>query len=516
MSTGGIFQLISNDGKQDKMLMATELLNERLAKCSRDQREKGEDPLPKLRDIEKTHVLFMHAHYKPFVAVGYEYNKVQSGAGQTTLGSTLQFSIPQFGDFFHDMVFHVVLSAPSLTKAGGSIEPSGRWANFLGERLCEKVAFKVNGNPLDDYTYDAYNFHREFHVPDHKKRGWYRCVGQEVPYNGFLKQQLGSMSNTPDNYRFNLPAHMGPQTPTGTMSSVEMFVPLIFWCNKDPRLSVPSVAIPYGQRFVEITLAAKTNLCSIDARGGTAGPTLGDVSVTTAELYINNIFVNPEVHRIFMKRIGFTMIRVHRTQTMVLNKDTDDVLLKRLKWPIEHMFVGVRRTSYATVMDKWNLFSYINTSTKDLQNVAAYYEDDGSTALTTLGNIDFPRVDVDIPYRTLATMDIKAHGISLYNNFPAAFFGDYIPYHYGGQNISTPEDRGAMMVNFCLMPGSYQPSGHLNLSRAREFYLKYTTNTDESSNNIVSSSNTGTLVVVASAINFLLISDGSATLRYTT
>ena len=30
MSTGGIFQLITNDGKQDKMLMATDLLNKRL------------------------------------------------------------------------------------------------------------------------------------------------------------------------------------------------------------------------------------------------------------------------------------------------------------------------------------------------------------------------------------------------------------------------------------------------------------------------------------------------------
>ena len=29
------------------------------------------------------------------------------------------------------------------------------------------------------------------------------------------------------------------------------------------------------------------------------------------------------------------------------------------------------------------------------------------------------------------------------------------------------------MVNFCLYPHSYQPSGHINVSRAREFYLDY-------------------------------------------
>jgi hypothetical protein len=35
----------------------------------------------------------------------------------------------------------------------------------------------------------------------------------------------------------------------------------------------------------------------------------------------------------------------------------------------------------------------------------------------------------------------------------------------------TPSDSGALFVNFCLKPGSYSPSGHFNVSRAREFYL---------------------------------------------
>ncbi len=45
-----------------------------------------------------------------------------------------------------------------------------------------------------------------------------------------------------------------------------------------------------------------------------------------------------------------------------------------------------------------------------------------------------------------------------------------------------------------------QPSGHINVSRAREFYILY-----ESS--VITSVNLGQLIVVASALNFLLISD---------
>ena len=111
--------------------------------------------------------------------------------------------------------------------------------------------------------------------------------------------------------------------------------------------------------------------------------------------------------------------------------------------------------------------------------------------------------------KTLDTVSIKAHGISIYDSFPQGFFNAYTSYHFGGPNINTPEDCGLVFVPFCLYPGTYQPSGHLNISRAREFYINYTSS-------VVSSSTEGTLVVIASAINFLLISDGSAVLRYST
>ena len=65
MSNGGAFRLLSNDGKQDDMIMATRYLNSRLQKIqslrSRDPRIK--DPTPSLGDIEKTHILFVRPAY---------------------------------------------------------------------------------------------------------------------------------------------------------------------------------------------------------------------------------------------------------------------------------------------------------------------------------------------------------------------------------------------------------------------------------------------------------------------
>ncbi len=68
MATGGIFQLITNDGKQDRLLMASELLRNRLDAITANRKANPaiSDPTPTLLDIEKTHILFTNAHFKPF------------------------------------------------------------------------------------------------------------------------------------------------------------------------------------------------------------------------------------------------------------------------------------------------------------------------------------------------------------------------------------------------------------------------------------------------------------------
>lgn len=56
MATAGIFTLITNDGKQDRMLMATELLKRRLSSIKQARAAAGlADTTPTLLDIERTH-----------------------------------------------------------------------------------------------------------------------------------------------------------------------------------------------------------------------------------------------------------------------------------------------------------------------------------------------------------------------------------------------------------------------------------------------------------------------------
>jgi hypothetical protein len=114
-----------------------------------------------------------------------------------------------------------------------------------------------------------------------------------------------------------------------------------------------------------------------------------------------------------------------------------------------------------------------------------------------------------------AFLKISAHGIPIFNDLPVQFFNSYTPYVFGGHNLNSPTDPGAYFVPFCLYPGEYQPSGHINVSRAREFFLAYK-GQPLSGGQTISATNTAELRIVATCINFLLISDGNASLRYST
>lgn len=640
--------------------MATKLLNQRIkdVMCARKRAGKA-DITPTLVDLERTHILYVNAHFKPFAAIGYEYNKVRPQSGNPTLGGGVTFSIPQFGDFFHDMVCRVRLSgfaalggltplqalgtanspAPFplngttptggaddtlfynivdsqghrivLGTIGGDFPPHApvaynnyvRYCEFPGNRLFQLVKFDVNGNPLDQYDSLIPLMLEKFCIPPNKRVGHDRLVGQEVPLAGYagLKAAvvtdadaantpagIGKQNNGQSNQTvglFDVPAGAsvstlsalsnlnqnltipgttqvdvsrqliqivnGAQTPKPAQAPLEIWNKLRFWFNDDVRLSIASVSIPFGQRFITIDLATQ-NLLAFEfpsifletivdpAPAAAGGPVanrvityspifipqgISEIAIERMELYINNIFVNPEVHDIYIKRIGFSLIRVYRQHTQRCNQESsDEKLLSQLKWPVEYMMTGVRpvwnikgiTTGVGGVVsggnqNQWRDWHRLTRQVDAAYDTPSIAETPAAGAIAALGSsvgqVMPNQYWLNVP--TVDSMTLTSHGITIFDNFQDLFFNAYMPFHYGGPALVTPDDPGALFINMALFPRSYQPSGHLNISRARETYLKWSTS-------YISANTPADLHVVAVAINFLLITDGSAVLRYST
>lgn len=588
MSAGGIFTLITDDGKTDNLLMATSLLNRRIAEIkylkSRDRRFR--DPNPTLVDIERTHILFVNAHFKPFAAIAYEYQLQRNQSGTVALGGTARFSIAQFGDFIHDMVLHVTIDSVSSSNANDASRFI-RYCEFPGQRLLKETAFTVNGNPLDKYTDRVYAFHRDYRVQPNKEVGWNRGVGQEELIRGTVNSCEGRGAG----YRQHVDLVNGHQTPKATQPALDLWIPLLFWFNVDPRLAIPSVAIPYGQRFIDFQFATAAEMMQHVGNYRSqddvaANPVTAIPSISKCELYVNNIFVNPEVHDIIIRRIGFNLIRIHLEQKAIIQNPSNEILLNNLKWPVETLYLGLipsdnLSTTNTKMLDGWHRYTartlteaklcamdakawnfgkaalgndpgqaadytaswqkvdgqgtvldfaatlgvagatvlsvtQINTVLRsagvaELDSTATYVDAANPTNAEILAAVPDPccvaEYYADAP--VIDNLRVTAHGINLYQQIDDSFYNHYLSYHFGGNNIRTPSDAGKLMVPFNLYPGTYQPSGHINISRAREFYLNFGSST-------ISSNNTAELHIIGIALNFLLISDGSAILRYST
>lgn len=675
MSVGAIFKLTANDGKADRMIMATKLLNQRIkdVMCAR-ARDRKADVTPTLVDLERTHILYVNAHFKPYAAIAFEYSKVRPQSGTSALGSGVTFSIPQFGDFFHDMVCRSRLSQcmgnsgltplqsqattavfPANSIAGAitttltstfynlvdpfgkvlvaGVAPTGnpatftpnaqvsyrnfvRYCEYPGNRLFTSVKFDVNGNPLDNYDETIPMMLEKFCTLPHKRTGHDRLVGQEVPLTGygpllqnkvsdadelntpkvinrsgalqsnqtvglFKGATLGAASDTvtgqtstinlnsePTN-QFDVSRRLlqyvnGPQTPKPIQPPLEIWNKLKFWFNDDVRLSIASVCIPFGQRFIAIDYAKTSDLvyefpslylqktvtvvksgAVDDTSVTTFSPVfqsfgVTDITVDKMELYINNIFVNPEIHDIYIRRIGFSLIRVYRQHRQTCNAESsEDKQLTQLKWPIEYLFVGLRptwNTRSVTVgsgglvsggnQNQWRDWHRLtrmvdvtdSNETTGLSTIVPAMTYTGSPAVGASSNTvksSFTSISQVVPNQywlpvpTVDSLTLTAHGVVVFESFNDTFFNQYMPFHFGGTNLVTPDDPGALFVNMALFPRSYQPSGHLNISRARETFLKWTTS-------YISPNTSSELICVAVAINFLLITDGSAVLRYST
>lgn len=529
MSNYGVFTILVNAGKQDAIMHATNQLRNNLAKIKDYNRRNrsGEDPTPELSDIERSHILFVNAHFRPFVTFAFEYQRV-TPSSSPSFGSTARFSIPQYGEFFHDMVAEVNISACSANTATEYLV----YADKLGCRLFNKVSYSVNGSELDSYGADTQIFHDKFVVTPNKRAGWNRLIGHENTHLVPVQAAGAVADTTTTTYgtrRMEVVAN-GLQTPKSAHGAVTLFMPILLWFCEDVRVSFPSLTVPSGQRDLEIELAAVGDCIYRQTYANTLTgvvQTLGSLDVaptiTSMFLYVNNIFVHADVHEIYLSKVGFNLVRVHRTQKIPMTSSSLEVKLQNLKWPTEFMFLGLRPVQNSSHPKLWDKFYAV----PDVQggNAANGLEVPTFTAVNGGPNTITPVAQQPwLSAPTTSTLSLAFHSINVFRDFKRDFFSSYLPYHFGGSHINTPDDSGVLMINFCLFPMAFQPNGYINISRAKDVYLSVVStiigiaNGNTYLSGLVAGSNPmlGEVSVSATAINFLVVADGTSVLRYST
>jgi hypothetical protein len=447
---------------------------------------------PRVNEINSTHFLFVNSHFKPFVEFSFEYLNSTTNT-KPLFGNTIEFTISSDGEFISDMFLYVNISELIPIQETDKV----RYAEYLGHKLIKNIQFIINNNVIDEYTSELYNIHYFTHVPENKKTGWLKCIGQQIPIEGTLIQDPIN-----DNYQEKRYILDGFQTLKNKHPNVELFIPLLFWFNKDKRLALPNNISQYGKVKVRIELEEVTKLITcVDVINDLYNERYNIPSIQEFELYTNHIYINPEIQDIFVTRLGFILVRIHKRIELILNKNNDKILLPQLKFPLESLYLYFRPDINETGLD--NLQTWYKNSVLQLNYIQTpvIYDNAGTKTFGYNGIKYYDETPV------VNNVELTINNTSSFNMNNINLYDGYLPY-ISDKGIIT-SNNNIYYLPFSFYESKNQPCGYLNLSKAREIYLEY-------SSQIIESYKPVKLYAYAKTINFLLITKNSANLKYIT
>lgn len=525
MTAGNIFTLQINDGKQDALLNATETMIKRLRTIQKERLKESirkiaaklvadaeadpgnlkteaaikafkADPLsyceaapqaiyPVLRELSVSHTSFINSQWKPFVALAFTYLKTTEREGNPIFDSTVSFKINQEATWISDQVLHVRLTGFRALAAPDRV----KYCELLGHRLLESVQFKIAETIIAEYGTEDINKYFNFDLATNKMSGWLRNVGQETPHLGFLTTEPKAV-----NFREYRYFGDGPQTLKTSQDDVDMWIPLLFWFNTDIAQAFPNCKIPYGNVKVSIKLRKLSDLIAVNDYGGGGG--FVPPSISTLDLYTNHIQTLPEVAEQVLTGYDFTLIRTNKRVEMQVNQPTGEIHLKDLKFPVEALFATFRPLANLDDIDNWHRGSFLTPVTIP-QTVVV-----GTPAPNTIA-INYAIFNQED--QTVDDLALKINDIEIYPQQLSKFSSSYLP--WAADQMNCPKDCGWHLFNLCVKYNSWNPSGHINMTRNRELYLKYTSSR-------ISDTSRAKLYVVARTINFLMIRGNTAYAKF--
>lgn len=503
MTSAATFALSVNHGKQEEHLheLAKLMSRMRLMKATRKQwlesqfNERGlkfneseheSSMIPTLFEISKSHNVWVYEHWKPTVPINYEYIKKQLN-GSASLGSTVRFELPKHGLFVHDCLLHVRLSSFSATSAQDKV----RYVAYPGMRIIKSARFMVKGRVLQEIFTEDYIKHMQFNVPKHKRSGWNRIMGQEEIYTAYSTPEP-----TTDEFRYVNSVSDGPQTLKNTQPALDLHIPLLFWF-RELHSCLPNGLIPFEDAHIEITFANPSDLIAYADYGGGGSYTTPDIH--ECSMFSNHIFMPKEIHDILLKKFTFNLIRITKRHKQILTSPKDSILLNEIKHPVENLYIAFRPRANLSISSSWYK---MRVMTSNNCKFAVVSDTPGLNTIKSATSRYFSESDsVDV-------VGVNIHSNKYYADHYPGFYSDYQSYQRG-PNVNTPDDAGWLMVPFALNANIRAPNGHINVSRARELYLNYTSS-------YITHETPVDLIVLSDSINFLDVKDGAMVVRYST
>jgi Large eukaryotic DNA virus major capsid protein/Major capsid protein N-terminus len=386
----------------------------------------------------------------------------QTFNGQVGFGKRVSCTISRNGDLITNMYLEVVMEADGAT-----------W--FPVEALVKEVELEIGGQKIDRHYSD-----------------WFR-IYDELFRTGTQKNAYFRMTNFPNEDRV-----------IGTPIKRRLYLPLIFFFNKEPGMALPLIALQFHEVKVHFTFSNASEIEGIKTVG----------SDLDATLYVDYVYLDTEErkrfassnHEMLIEQLQFTG---NESITLGQNKVQKNIRLnfnhpvKYLAWVVKGNKHGIYNNSHPFPWNEdLNVDSFEvsedsldeeatkailtssphNWAPSDFDDVIADLKSGSVPALfadvekkrafylnrqfTFTGEGSF----IDDTYAPLYSAKLQLNGHDRFSERKGSFFNQVQAY----QCCQSLPAAGVYMYSFALEPRKHQPTGTCNFSRIDNATLQLT------------------------------------------
>ena len=366
-------------------------------------------------------VTFFQAVYKRHTNFAMETIE-QTMNGTAGAGGRVSVTVARNGDLIGDMFLEATTKASLANASGSTID-----TNWVAERIVSTAELSIGGQRIDKHYQRWWRLYSELYLSE----------GSKLNYAKMTTNPVGN-------------------------STKQVYLPLIFFFNRNPGLALPLIALQYHEVRIDIDLSSEF-----------------DLYVTGLKVWGNYMYLDTEERRRFaQKGHEYLIEQVQHTGTDALSASGTKQVRLSYNHPVKEL-VWCVTDGASTESNLWNL----GTSTDAAKvAIASGQVANANCVATTTSSSGVPQFitgdlggSVDYVEETvgaLNTAKLVLNGQDRFKEQSGKYFNQVQPFaHHTGSPYA-----GVYSYSFALKPEEHQPTGTCNFSRIDNAQMSVTCN----------------------------------------
>jgi Major capsid protein N-terminus/Large eukaryotic DNA virus major capsid protein len=400
----------------------------------------------------------------------------QTFNGNATFGKKVVCSVSRNGDLINNTYLQVQLPQLSLDLLNipdGEQGPAClSWCNSIGHALIRNVEIEIGGQKIDKHYGVWLDIWDELTQDQEKKLGFHQMIGK-------YPSEMGLINNASFDRIY--------------------YIPLMFWFNRSPGMSLPLIALQYHEVRINIEFRNAEELVVALRANGSRYPLNNyttfnkQLAMSDCRLYIDYVYLDNDERQKFAKsdhEYLIEQLQFTGAESINFSQQSKSVRLN-FNHPVKELIWVIQRDENCqmrgTMYNDWFNYSAAEPGTP------------------------IPSQAVDL----MADAKILLNGYERFTVRPQTYFRLVQPY----QHHTRIPDKLIYSYSFALRPEEQQPSGTCNMSRIDTVYLNIDLTPINMLMNLTSSSadqfkmsqaSTGQISVFAVNYNVLRVRSGMA------